>query len=161
MRILLPLTLIICLLGCDQKPAPIADPNVPDSEVPPPYVNVDTTDGSQFVTVLVGDDDKGATLSKTELQIIDSLVRLRVAEHNVSAATEQSIDLSEYKRQYFLSINTKGEKEVEVNCFCEVHDNDDWKVNRVLVQDGGACYFNLQMNVATRRVLSFRVNGEA
>ena len=70
------------------------------------------------------------------------------------------IDLTRYKRQYVATINSKGQKEVWVNCFCDTW-NRDWKKYLIFVKDGGNCYFNLKINLATGQYYELRVNGEA
>jgi len=69
------------------------------------------------------------------------------------------IDLTRYKRQYEAVINSKGEKEVWVNCFCRTH-NSNWKNERVVVKDGGNCYFNLKINLTTGQYYELMVNGD-
>ena len=70
------------------------------------------------------------------------------------------IDLTRYKRQYEAVINSKGEKEVWVNCFCRTY-NSNWKNERVVVKDGGNCYFNLKINLTTGQYYELMVNGDA
>ena len=70
------------------------------------------------------------------------------------------IDLPGYKRQYVAVFNSKGEKEVWVNCFCDALDID-WKKHQVFVFDGGNCYFNLKINLATGEFYDLMVNGDA
>lgn len=70
------------------------------------------------------------------------------------------IDLSRYKRQYIAVLNSKGEKEVWVNCFCGA-GNQNWKKNLIFVEDGGNCYFNLKINLTTRQYFELMVNGDA
>ena len=70
------------------------------------------------------------------------------------------INLNRYKRQYFAIINEKGEKEVWVNCFCNT-DNSDWKMEPIFVKDGGNCYFNVKINLKTKKYYELAVNGEA
>jgi len=68
--------------------------------------------------------------------------------------------LNEYKRQLVAVINGKGEKEVWVNCFC----NRDWGRYReevLVADDGGACYFNIKINLTTKTSYDLMVNGEA
>ena len=70
------------------------------------------------------------------------------------------INLTRYKRQYMARMNSKGEKEVWVNCFCNngySHSNKE----PVIVSDGGNCYFNLKINLKTGRYFDFGINGEA
>ena len=71
-----------------------------------------------------------------------------------------TIHLTRYKRQYVAVINSKGEKEVWVNCFCRTH-NSNWKKERVVVKDGGNCYFNLKINLTTVQYYELMVNGDA
>ena len=66
------------------------------------------------------------------------------------------IDLTRYKRQYVAVLNYKGEKEVWVNCFCS--GSGGWLVS---VLDGGNCYFNLKINLATEQYFDLMVNGDA
>jgi hypothetical protein len=70
------------------------------------------------------------------------------------------IDLTRYKRQYFAVTNSKGEKEVWVNCFCNTW-NKNWKKDLVYVNDGGNCYFNLKINLTTGQYYELMVNGDA
>lgn len=70
------------------------------------------------------------------------------------------IDLTRYKRQYVAIINSKGEKEVWINCFCNTWDKN-WKTNLIFVHDGGNCYFNLKINLTTRKYYELMVNGDA
>jgi hypothetical protein len=44
-------------------------------------------------------------------------------------------------------LNSKGEKEVWINCFCRDGERD-WRKNLVFVKDGGNCYFNLKVNLS-------------
>ena len=70
------------------------------------------------------------------------------------------IDLKRYKRQYIATINSKGEKEVWINCFCNTWDKN-WKINLIFVLDGGNCYFNLKINLTTGQYYDLMVNGDA
>lgn len=71
-----------------------------------------------------------------------------------------TIDLTSYKRQYVAVINSKGEKEVWVNCFCNTW-NKNWETNLIMVHDGGNCYFNLKINLTTGQYYELMVNGDA
>jgi hypothetical protein len=69
------------------------------------------------------------------------------------------INLPKYRRQYFCSLNDKGEKIVWVNCFCGTKDY--WKTSEVFVFDGGNCYFHMMINISTGQVSEFGINGVA
>jgi hypothetical protein len=71
-----------------------------------------------------------------------------------------TIDLANYRRQYLPAINSKGEKEVWVNCFCDKR-TPNWRNEVVFVNDGGNCYFNLKINLTTGKYYELRVNGDA
>jgi hypothetical protein len=70
------------------------------------------------------------------------------------------IDLKNYRRQYIVVTNTKGEKEVWVNCFCNI-SNKTWRTRILIVMDGGNCYFNLKINLTKQSFYDLMVNGEA
>jgi hypothetical protein len=159
MRLLLFFTLLISFLGCEQRQAQVNLPNSSNSEIPPALILVNTTDGKQFIAI-IQEESKNASLSEGELAIVNSLLRQKVGEYNVDKDNNTAISLSKYKRPYFVSFDLKEEKIVEVNCFCQVHNDDSWKKHRIQVEDGGARYFNLKLNVTTRRILDYRVNGE-
>jgi len=70
------------------------------------------------------------------------------------------IDLKKYKRQYIAVINSKGEKEVWVNCFCDTWKKN-WRKELIFVLDGGNCYFNLKINLTKGEYYDLMVNGDA
>ena len=67
--------------------------------------------------------------------------------------------LSGYKRQYVATINGKGQKEIWIGFFCDVPEN--WRKNEVLVEDGGACYLRLWVNLTLRKASKLFDNAEA
>jgi hypothetical protein len=107
-----------------------------------------------------------ASLTQKDIYYIDSLLIACVTDYNNSLDKdhkEWSIDLKKnnYRKQLIAVTNKKGEKEVWVNCFCHTWDNSNWKTNILLVDDGGNCYFNFKINLATRKFYDLGVNGEA
>jgi hypothetical protein len=70
------------------------------------------------------------------------------------------IDITRYKRQYIATVNSKGQKEIWINCFCNTH-NLNWRKQIISVRDGGNCYFNLKVNLTTRQYYELMVNGDA
>jgi hypothetical protein len=70
------------------------------------------------------------------------------------------IVLENYKRQYIVVTNPKGEKEVWINCFCQT-TNGNWKKELVLVKDGGNCFFNVIINLTTGKYHTLLINGDA
>ena len=122
-------------------------------------------------------NDTPATLSTKEINDIEDILKLFVAEYNAAqekyiaetqlklpdhklANEDFMIELKNYSRQYVPVINAKGEKEIWVNCFCII-SGTDWRERVVIVDDGGKCFFNLKVNLTTRTYYDESVNGEA
>jgi len=108
---------------------------------------------------------KPATLTQEDIVNIDSLIIACVNDYNDSLDKDHkqwSIDLKKrnYKKQLMVVANKKGEKEVWVNCFCSTWD-DRWKTELMIVDDGGNCYFNFKINLATKKFYDLGVNGVA
>ncbi len=80
-------------------------------------------------------------------------------EHNLSFQN-YTIELSRYKKQFYPVISKEGQKEVWVNCFCDDFDID-WRKEIIIVQDGGNCYFNMKINLTTKKCSPIYVNSEA
>jgi hypothetical protein len=107
-------------------------------------------------------------LTSTDLKEIDKIL-LRFAEdynkHILSSLSPNDdkrnylINLKDYKRQYTPTTNSKGEKEVLIYCICQ-NFNGSWKKERIVVLDGGKCYFMLKVNLSTKDFESV-VNGDA
>ena len=64
-----------------------------------------------------------------------------------------------FYKQFIAVINSKGEKEVWINCCCTVYDRSDWKTEVLLVMDGGSCFFNLKINLSKNTVYDLMING--
>ena len=131
----------------------------------------DTTDTWLFKNV------KPTSLTKNEIKETEKLLKQCIDQYNpgqqlqfdtISKAHPEYnlqlddflINLSRYKRQYVPVVNSAGQKEVWVNCFCD-HFNFDWRNQIVKVNDGGNCYFHLRINLMTKSFYRFSVNGEA
>jgi hypothetical protein len=71
--------------------------------------------------------------------------------------------LLNYKRQYVCGVDAKGDKIIWVNCFCNdcKECSSYWKKQLVFVMDGGACYFNLKINLTKKIRYDVMVNGIA
>jgi len=57
--------------------------------------------------------------------------------------------------------NEKGEKEVWINFFCVHYEDSSWKTFRFNVMDGGNCFYNLKVNLATKEIYDVNINGYA
>jgi len=105
-------------------------------------------------------------LTDNDINTIDSLFVACVTEYNNSLGKDHKewiINLKRYNyyKQIIAVTNKKGDKEVWVNCFCHTWDNNNWKKEILMVKDGGNCYFNFKINLATKKFYDLTVNGEA
>ena len=107
-----------------------------------------------------------ATLTQADMVEIDSLFNKSIEDYNshLSGFGKNHFSVNQnqwnYRRQYICVQNNKGQKEVYVNCFCETV-NDDWKNAFLYMDDGGNCFFNFKLNLATKKYSDFFVNPEA
>ena len=153
------LFLLTLSLGCEDRNSKTKLNPESDTNTPPAYVSIDTSNGKQF-RVVIQEGKTITPISESEIYFIDSLLQQKIDQHNRKVDKRFSMDLLKYGRQYFPSLDTNGNKEVEVICFCQVNNNDDWKKHRIQVNDGGNCYFNFKINLTTLRILHFYVNGQ-
>lgn len=117
-----------------------------------------------------------------EIQLLEVIVKYAIADHNQKEWDDYQRllryhpewkddpedyieDFDEYYRQYIPYINERGEKIVEVNCFCDVTNMDDevsglyWRTDLIQVNDGGNCFFNLNVNLSLKTFAHLMVNG--
>jgi hypothetical protein len=109
---------------------------------------------------------EAATLTQNELQLVDSLLLTCVIDYNNSLDKDHkqwSIDLKKrnYRKQLIVVTNKNGQKEVWVNCFCYTWGSDKWKTEILGVDDGGSCYFNFKIDLATKKYFDLGINGVA
>jgi len=168
--------LTICLTSCGQTINDNRSQQKQDE-----IMKVDTTkiailpfDTTQY---WIFKDNKPTDLKKDDLQKIENILTNCINEYNLGQEKQFIdidkkrseykldkknfiIDLTRYKRQYVATINSKGEKEIWINCFCDTH-NKNWRTERIVVKDGGNCYFNLKINLTTGQYYELLVNGDA
>ena len=123
-------------------------------------------------------DGKPATLNNDDFANIDRVLSYCVNKYNRSQTTvyreivkklpdqdlkinDYVIDLKRYYRQYIVVYNKRGEKEVWVNCFCNIQSLDNWREKVVTVMGGGNCFFNVRINLTRKSFSDFMVNGLA
>ena len=105
-------------------------------------------------------DFKAASISGNEIQMIEKIIAVTVKESNKGKGTAIK-EPGKYYKQLIAVTNAKGEKEVWVNCFCTAAEKRYWHTGVVMVLDGGPCFFNVKINLSTKTVMSWAVNGEA
>ncbi len=172
------LGLILASCGQDNtnKKTELVDQNVSSNEI-----QLDTSmvailpfDTTQY---WIFENAKQTDLCNSDLIIIENVLIKFLAEYNPKQEFEFNdissknpeynldiknfiIDIERYNRQYIPVINDKGEKEVWINCFCNSWGKN-WRKEKIIVKDGGNCYFNLKINLHTKNYYDFMVNGDA
>ena len=108
-----------------------------------------------------------SSLTKSDILVIETLLSKSVRNYNNSHDRKRwrkpIIDLQngKYARQLMLSLNSKGEIIVWVNCICRRQgQNSDWRKGLISADDGGNCYFNLKINLTTKEYFDLSVNGQ-
>ncbi len=162
-NILLIIVLSVVLTGCNEKQKAEVKIKKPYDES---YIvvfdhykhNKDYTDSTHI------------SLNAREINEVDLILKKAVEDYNnhperyFALRNHKPVDLKleEYKRQYSLSINNKGEKEVWVSC---VHNHfaqgDSWKRRIVIACGGGDNFFNVLINLSNHKFYDFRPNGPA
>jgi hypothetical protein len=119
-----------------------------------------------------------ATLNNEDFANIERVLSFCVNKYNRSQTTvyrevvkklpdqdlkinDYVIDLKRYYRQYVVVYNKRGEKEVWVNCFCNIQSPGNWREKAVIVMGGGNCFFNVRINLTRKSFSDFMVNGLA
>lgn len=173
---ILTFVLIICLTSCGHIKT--------ETKNKEQQQNVFNFDSSVFAILpfdtnqyWVFKDSKPSDLTNDDLQNIETILNKCINDYNPDQERQFkeindkhpeyklnkknfTLDLTFYKRQYVAILNSKGEKEVWVNCFCGA-GNQNWRKNLIFVKDGGNCYFNLKINLTTGHYYELMVNGNA
>lgn len=96
----------------------------------------------------------------TKEDIIETEKSLK--EYLKENAPRISEKLSKYKRQYFGLIDKNGDKIIWINCFLDYEGyHKNWKADLVYVLDGGLNFFEIKVNLKTRKCFDLYVHGEA
>lgn len=69
--------------------------------------------------------------------------------------------LCKYKRQYVGYKNDKDEKIIWVNSLCDNKFNERIRKDIVFVLDGGACFWNVKVNLQTGELFELIINGNS
>ncbi len=116
--------------------------------------------------------DKRVTLSASQIVIAETLLKEQIAVVNAEK-TDPFVfkNLHKYIRQYIGYVNEKGDTIVYVNCFWRKNedsfkqfqkgksDNTDWTRRFNVTFDGGHYYWQVKVNLNTRKLFELRVNG--
>ncbi|MCQ9639664.1 hypothetical protein MP478_09685 [Chryseobacterium sp. WG14] len=127
-----------------------------------PSIALDTLKEQNYIAIFDDATEKKADLTQSELKIIDKNVIKAVNEYNDKIENKKyRLNLRNYFRQYYVSTDSNGEKIVRVFCFCEHMDNNDWRTEKLIVHDGGKCYFNVVINITKQYHHDLKTHGIA
>ena len=121
------------------------------------------------------------TPTMSDIDLIEKILRKEIKEINVNRPNQIGNcpiihkKLKKYKRQYFGYFDTNGDRIIFINCFWErggfyefidrVFYNEPpdnkWKTEEVFVLDGCSYYWSIKVNLTTKTLFDFCVNGIA
>ena len=96
----------------------------------------------------------------TQIEELETNLPQHLAKSNHPDAGAMVARLPNYRRQY-LGFIDEGHQRIYVNAFCQAHTANDesWRTEFVLVQDGGSCYFQIIYDVESKSFIRLSVNG--
>lgn len=104
------------------------------------------------------------TPTNDEVIFVEKLLRknLDTCDNSDKQSVHVRRYLKKYIRQYFGYINDKGEKVIYINGFVRdlepIRDNS-WQKEIVIIMDGGNANWRIKINLNTKSLFDFNVNG--
>ena len=160
------LTLLSLLLVACSNPNPKTTVIIPEKPIDTSKYSILKFDAIRD-SLRFGKNVKAAGVSDTDIAEIETLIAKKAGEYNKAEAKEEGLDnhlpydnlihhAEKYYKQIIAVANLKGEKIAWVNCLCAGGKSNK---NIVLVADGGSCFFQIEINLTTNRIIGFWVNG--
>jgi hypothetical protein len=147
---------IIALTACSVQNPP--QENAPVTETPEPkstYIQNDY--------VVLSNDVELSLMTTISGRYMPSVEELEKGWDILLASVESYTELkpmNEYNIQFVGYLNENFEHLLWMNFICLDYQGD-WQSSIVVVEDGGACYFNAVVNLDTGELVDLVVNGEA
>jgi len=122
-------------------------------------------DTTYFLMKSIEGQRSKANLTLEEIRAAESILRSQLPEINRLKPNQSSgcpninRKLDRYWRQYFGFINVKDEKVVWINMFWNKELIGDAKRELVGMYDGCSYYWNIEINLTTRKAYNLQVNG--
>lgn len=95
---------------------------------------------------------KPTTLTFEEILELEDIIEPKILKN---------LEQHKYYRQYVAAENSKGEKLVWINFFCESHYDPSHVTFILNVLDGGNCFFQVKVNLTQKDCYFYMENGEA
>jgi hypothetical protein len=174
MRFYLMILFLIILLSCKQN------------DTHGKIVNKDSMDKEKLRYTLINDTletkwiigDNGFKFwqpNKRQILLIDSIILGAVTNNYKNYYRHLKPDsISKFYRQYVCYIDSNGDSIVFVNALCHILDDlefdknkpvrfvrGDWQNHLMMVDDGGDCFWSMQINYTKKEYFRFSVNGQA
>lgn len=166
----LVIVLLLVLVACSSESAPLSQPAQPTAPVQTvsqgqPYQDLQVAgleaviipggQAPQYIQTMFGRQESGYWTPSQD-DILKMEEQLKIYLQNFVGQNVLK-DLSSYKRQY-VGIVKEESKLLLGNYFCEV-SSIDWKQQPVIVEDGGNCYFQAELDMDSGQIVYFMVNG--
>ena len=163
---------LLALVACSSEPTPLAQPAQPTAleqtggQGQPSQdlqgagfeaVIIPEGQAPQYIQAMFGHQES-AYWTPSQDDILKMEEQLKIYLQNVVGQNVLK-DLSSYKRQY-IGVVKEESKFLLGNYFCEA-SGIDWKQQPVIVDDGGNCYFQAELDMDSRQIIYFMVNGES
>ncbi|WP_041301288.1 hypothetical protein [Lacinutrix sp. 5H-3-7-4] len=107
--------------------------------------------------------------TKFDLKILDSVIINTIRGSKFSFIKNPKItNYNKLYKQYVPYYNKDNERIILVNTFCRIpgsptKDNFDelfdWKNYYLIIDDGGACFWNIKINIDTKKAFDLNING--
>ena len=168
----LVMVLLMALVACSSEPTPLAQPTQPTAPLQAgsqgqPYqdlqdagyeaVIIPEGQAPQYIQAMFGRQES-AYWTPSQDDILKMEEQLNIYLQNFVGQNVLK-NLSSYKRQY-IGVVKEESKLLLGNYFCEA-SGIDWKQQPVIVDDGGNCYFQTELDMDSGQIIYFMVNGES
>ncbi len=92
-----------------------------------------------------------------DVQLADSVSRMHIKKNRDKYPwTDEIVNYDSYYRQYVGYLNLNNDKTIFINNFCS--SDPAWKHRLISVLGGGSCYFNLKVDLHSRKAFNLNVN---
>ncbi|RZM25514.1 MAG: hypothetical protein EOO88_18995 [Pedobacter sp.] len=104
------------------------------------------------------------TPTKEEVLIAENLLATQLKKMNTHLENQHNSpvihkNLKKYQRQYFGYFDSKGHKILFINSFWKDEVYADWLDGRIMVLDGGSYYWQICIDLNSRKLFDFYING--
>jgi hypothetical protein len=173
--------LILLTFGCKQNVQVKKDSSVSNFMIDSIDITVWATNPHIGQTIKAS--DKVIKLNKSQIIESESLLRDYIIRYNIDGLKRVDslsrhfselkhkkiqinkkyilIDLKNYGRQYVAVLDSSNHLIVYINCFCNPTEFEDRHSNWIMVEDGENCFFQVQLDLTTKKIKEFSINGVA